>query len=106
MEVSNINGYDIKDKKSIRTYDTVALMKADSTLKEGQHVKITTPNIDIVIFDDVDLVSTFKKGKNYTMNAVGEISWNDWEEQPKLQLIVSGYEIEEKPDTGWSIYDF
>jgi hypothetical protein len=40
------------------------------------------------------------------MNAVGEISWNDWEEQPKLQLIVSGYEIEEKPDTGWSIYDF
>lgn len=74
--------------------------------KEGQHVKITTPNIDIVIFDDVDLVSTFKKGKNYTMNAVGEISWNDWEEQPKLQLIVSGYEIEEKPDTGWSIYDF
>ena len=39
MEVSKINGYDIKDKKAIRTYDTVALMKADNTLKEGQHVK-------------------------------------------------------------------
>lgn len=39
MEVSIINGYDVKDKKAIRTYDTVALMKADTTLKEGQHIK-------------------------------------------------------------------
>lgn len=38
-EISKLNGYDIKDKKAIRTYDTVALMKADTTIKEGQHVK-------------------------------------------------------------------
>lgn len=39
QEVKNINGYDIKDIKAIRTYDTVALMKADRKLKQGQHVK-------------------------------------------------------------------
>lgn len=74
--------------------------------KESQHVKIITPNIDIVIFDDLELVKTFKQSKKYTMNAVGEISWNEWEDQPKLQMIVSGYEIVEKEDDGWNIYDF
>ena len=74
--------------------------------KEGQHIKIATPNIDIVIFDDNELVNTFKQSKKYTMEAVGEISWNDWEDQPKLQMIVSGYELKEKIDDGWSIYDF
>lgn len=74
--------------------------------KEGQHIKIVTPNIDIVIFDDNELVNTFKQSKKYTMEAVGEISWNDWEDQPKLQMIVSGYELKEKIDDGWSIYDF
>lgn len=39
MEVSKLNGYDIKDKKAVRTYDTVASMKIDGTIKEGQHVK-------------------------------------------------------------------
>lgn len=39
MEVSNINGYDLKDKKAIRTYDSVTLMKSDLTLKQGQHAK-------------------------------------------------------------------
>ena len=39
MEVININGYDVKDKKAVRTYDTVALMKADNTLKQGYHIK-------------------------------------------------------------------
>ena len=38
-EVKTINGYDIKDVKAIRTYDTVALLKADRKLKQGQHVK-------------------------------------------------------------------
>lgn len=38
-EISKLNGYDIKDKKSIRSYDSVALMIADTDLKEGQHVK-------------------------------------------------------------------
>lgn len=38
-EIVKINGYDIKDLKSIRVYDTVALMKADSTLRVGQHIK-------------------------------------------------------------------
>lgn len=39
QEVKTINGYGIKDEKAVRTYDTVALMKADRKLKEGQHVK-------------------------------------------------------------------
>ena len=39
QEVKIINGYSIKDEKAIRTYDSVALMKSDRKLKEGQHVK-------------------------------------------------------------------
>lgn len=39
MEFSKLNGYDVKDKKAIRSYNSVASMKADTTLKEGQHVK-------------------------------------------------------------------
>lgn len=38
-EVKTINGYDIKDAKAIRTYDTVSDMKSDRKLKVGQHVK-------------------------------------------------------------------
>lgn len=38
-EVKIINGYDIKDAKAVRTYDTLALLKADRKLKQGQHVK-------------------------------------------------------------------
>ena len=74
--------------------------------REGQHVKIVTPNIDFVIFDDSELINILRKSKKYTMNAVGIISWNDWEEQPKLQMIVESYELKEKEDDGWSIYDF
>lgn len=37
-EFSNLNGYDVKDKKAIRYYDTVADMKSDTTIKEGQTV--------------------------------------------------------------------
>ena len=39
MEFSTLNGYKVKDKKAIRYYDTVADMKADTTLKTGMHVK-------------------------------------------------------------------
>lgn len=39
QEVKTINGYAIKDEKAVRTYDTVALLKADRKLKEGQQVK-------------------------------------------------------------------
>lgn len=38
-EFSKLNGYDVKDKKAIRYYDTVASMKADTTIKEGQYIK-------------------------------------------------------------------
>ena len=74
--------------------------------KESQHVKIVTPRIDIVIFDDVELVGILKQSKQFTMEAVGEISWNDWEDQPKLQMIVSGYELHVKETDGWNVYDF
>ena len=69
-------------------------------------MKINTPKIDIVIFDDVDLVNKLKDSKNYTMNAIGTISWNDWEDQPKLQMIVDGYELIEKQGNEWNVYDF
>lgn len=38
-EFSKLNGYDIKDKKAIRTYNNVSLMKSDTTIKEGQTIK-------------------------------------------------------------------
>ena len=37
-EFSKLNGYDVKDKKAIRFYNTVADMKSDSNLKAGQCV--------------------------------------------------------------------
>lgn len=75
--------------------------------KESQHVKIVTPNIDFVIFNDTELVETLVANKNYTMKAVGTISWSEWEDIPKLQMIVESYEISvKKPDDIWNIYDF
>lgn len=38
-EFSTLNGYKVKDKKAIRYYNTIADMKADTTLKEGMFVK-------------------------------------------------------------------
>ena len=38
-DVITINGYKVKDEKAVRSYETVALMKADTKLKEGYHVK-------------------------------------------------------------------
>lgn len=38
-DIVTLNGYKIKDEKAIRSYDTVASMKADTKLKEGYHVK-------------------------------------------------------------------
>ena len=38
-DIVTLNGYKIKDEKAVRTYDTIALMKADTKLKEGYHVK-------------------------------------------------------------------
>ena len=86
--------------------DNIDCIGAEYMGREGQHVKIVTPKIDFVIFDNLDLVNTLKESKKYTMNAVGIISWNDWEETPKLQMIVEDFELEEKVDDGWSIYDF
>ena len=93
-------------EKPMMKINRIDCIGAEFMGKEGQHVKIVTPNIDIVIFDDNDLVSTLKESKNYLMNAVGEISWNDWEDQPKLQMIVSGFELEEKTESPWGIYNF
>lgn len=38
-EVSNLNGYKIKDKKATRFYNNVESMINDTTLKEGMHVQ-------------------------------------------------------------------
>lgn len=74
--------------------------------KESQHVKISTPNIDFVIFNDDELVQTLVANKNYTMTAIGTVSWNEWEDVAKLQMIVEAFEIEPKQKDEWSIYDF
>lgn len=39
MEFSTLNGYKVKDKKAVRYYETVELMKNDSTLKHNMYVK-------------------------------------------------------------------
>lgn len=38
-DIVTLNGYKIKDEKAIRSYETIAQMKADTKLKEGYHVK-------------------------------------------------------------------
>lgn len=38
-DIVNLNGYKIKDEKAVRSYDTIASMKADTKLKEGYYVK-------------------------------------------------------------------
>ena len=73
MEFSTLNGYKVKDKKAIRFYDTVALMKADTTLKEGMHVKTKGyyeaddgGNGEYIIVNDNNLVSD--NGLVHTLN--------------------------------------
>lgn len=39
MEFSTLNGYKVKDKKAVRYYENVELMKNDSTLKHNMYVK-------------------------------------------------------------------
>lgn len=44
---TNLNGYEVKDKYALHTYDSVAVMKGDTKLKNGMHVKTKgyyTPN--------------------------------------------------------------
>ena len=62
-DIVTLNGYKIKDEKAVRSYDTVALMKADSKLKEGYHVKTKGyyeandgGNGEYIIVDDETLV--------------------------------------------------
>lgn len=38
-DITTLNGYKIKDEKAVRSYGTIAQMKADTKLKEGYHVK-------------------------------------------------------------------
>ena len=62
-DIVTLNGYKIKDEKAVRSYETVALMKADTKLKEGYHVKTKGyyeandgGNGEYVIVDDDTLV--------------------------------------------------
>lgn len=66
-EVKTINGYNIKDEKAIRSYTTVALMKSDTKLAEGQHVKtkgfynsLDGGHGEYIIVDDNSLVADNK----------------------------------------------
>ena len=63
-DIVTLNGYKIKDEKAVRTYETVALMKADTKLKEGYHVKTKGyyeandgGNAEYIIVDDDTLVN-------------------------------------------------
>ena len=38
-DIVTLNGYKIKDEKAVRSYESIAQMKADTKLKEGYHVK-------------------------------------------------------------------
>lgn len=38
-DIVTLNGYKIKDEKAVRSYESIAQMKADRKLKEGYHVK-------------------------------------------------------------------
>ena len=62
-DIVTLNGYKIKDEKAVRSYDTIALMKADTKLKEGYHVKTKGyyeandgGSAEYVIVDDETLV--------------------------------------------------
>ena len=80
---------------------TSEFMGADS-----KHVKITDPKVNIVIFDDEELVETLKHSKNQKMRAVGQFSWDTYGgvDNPKLQFVVEDYELEEDYSnvTDWS----
>ena len=39
LDIVSLNGYKIKDEKAVRSYESVASMKADTKLKEGYHIK-------------------------------------------------------------------
>lgn len=80
-EFSKLNGYDIKDKKAVRSYDNVTLMIADETLKEGQHVK-TKGYYEINDGGSAEylIVSTLPSNKIYEEldnNLYGELLIND-----------------------------
>ena len=62
-DIVTLNGYKIKDEKAVRSYETIALMKADTKLKEGYHVKTKGyyeandgGNAEYIIVDDETLV--------------------------------------------------
>ena len=38
-DIVTLNGYKIKDEKAVRSYESIAQMKADTKLKEGYHAK-------------------------------------------------------------------
>lgn len=73
---------------------------------DAQHVKIMLPKIDIVVFNNEELVEIFKESKQYEMEAIGELGYNEWDGQQRLQLIVKDYSLSPKKNTEWSIYDF
>lgn len=62
-DIVTLNGYKIKDEKAVRSYESIAQMKADLKLKEGYHVKTKgyyEPNDgghgEYIIVDDDTLV--------------------------------------------------
>lgn len=63
-DIVTLNGYKIKDEKAVRSYESIAQMKADRKLKEGYHVKTKGyyeandgGHGEYVIVDDDTLVS-------------------------------------------------
>lgn len=72
---------------------------------EGQHLKINTSKFDVVFFNNKEIIDKLKTN-NSTLNIIGEINTTEWNGVRKLQIIPIDYELIEKKDDGWSIYDF
>ena len=63
-DIVTLNGYKIKDEKAVRSYESIAQMKADTKLKEGYHIKTKGyyeandgGNAEYIIVDDDSLVN-------------------------------------------------
>lgn len=74
--------------------------------KDSQHLKVVSKNIDVLVFDDYDLINSLKENPNQELSVIAELSWNNWSGENRLQGVVLDYELTEKKSTGFDIYDF
>lgn len=74
--------------------------------KEEEHLKINSPKIDIVIFNCPELIEKLRENSNLNLSVIGQLTWNAWSGERRLQLMADDYQTEEKSARLCSIYDF